>query len=158
MTSAARAGRDISTRRYRRVAGSEHRSARLLFLGQKDYQQLVLIERMIADLRMVWRSAWARPFASRRARDSSRNRYLDAAERRQATGAGKGVGARARAIARRRARFLALVADARSELELEGFSPTTWRSDDKAIWLRTGPERYEQRIVLGAARLGRRRA
>src|SRR6185503_13824342 len=57
----------------------------ILFLGQKDYQQFVLMERMIADLRMP---VELRMGPTLREPDglamSSRNRYLDASERKQA--------------------------------------------------------------------------
>ncbi len=57
----------------------------VLVLGRKDYQQLVLIERMIADLHMPVRVV---PGATRREPDglamSSRNRYLSQAEREKA--------------------------------------------------------------------------
>ena len=109
----------------------------VLFLGQKDYQQLVLIERMIADLRMP---VELRMGPTVREPDglamSSRNRYLDAAERRQAP-------ALQRALARVRERLLGgardfsrLAADARSELELAGFEPDYVEIRRQGIWLR----------------------
>jgi pantoate--beta-alanine ligase len=130
----------------------------VLFLGQKDYQQLVLIEHMIADLRM---SAELRMGPTVREPDglamSSRNRYLDSAERRQAP-------ALHRVLARVRERLLGgardfsrLVADARSELESAGFEPDYVEIRRRGDLAATGPERAEQRIVLGAARLGRAR-
>jgi pantoate--beta-alanine ligase len=57
----------------------------ILVLGRKDYQQLILLERMIADLRLP-----VQVTAGETQRDedglaiSSRNRYLTAAERRRA--------------------------------------------------------------------------
>src|SRR5688572_14410936 len=57
----------------------------VLFLGQKDYQQYVLVQRMIADLHLPVELRMAPTY---REPDglamSSRNRYLDAAERQRA--------------------------------------------------------------------------
>ena len=130
----------------------------VLFLGQKDYQQLVLIERMIADLRM---RVELRMGPTIREPDglamSSRNRYLDAAERQRAPGL-------QRALARVRERLLGgardfsrLAADARSELELAGFEPDYVEIRRQGDLAATAPERSDERIVLGAARLGRAR-
>ena len=64
----------------------------VLFLGQKDYQQFVLMQRMIEDLRLPVELRMA---PTHREPDglamSSRNRYLDAAERSQAPGAVPGA-------------------------------------------------------------------
>ena len=80
----------------------------VLFLGQKDYQQFVLMQRMIEDLRLPMELRMAPTY---REPDglamSSRNRYLDAAERSQAPALVPGVGERARPAARRYARFRA---------------------------------------------------
>ena len=130
----------------------------VLFLGQKDYQQLVLIGRMIAELRM---RVELRMGPTVREPDglamSSRNRYLDAAERQQAP-------ALQRALARVRERLLGgardfsrRLADARSELELAGFAPDYVEIRRQGDLAATDPERAEERIVLGAARLGRAR-
>jgi pantoate--beta-alanine ligase len=88
---------------------------------------------------------------------SSRNRYLDAAERQRAPGL-------QRALARVRERLLGgardfsrLAADARSELELAGFEPDYVEIRRQGDLAATAPERSDERIVLGAARLGRAR-
>ena len=130
----------------------------VLFLGQKDYQQFVLIERMIADLRMP---VELRMGPTQREPDglamSSRNRYLDEAERRQAP-------ALYRALARVRERVLGgerdfsrLTADARVDLERAGFTPDYVEIRRRGDLSAVEPEGTEQRIVLGAARLGRTR-
>ena len=127
----------------------------VLFLGQKDYQQLVLIERMIADLRMP---VELRMGPTAREPDglamSSRNRYLDAAERRQAPGAARGrwreCATRLRGGARDFSR-LERPTRARSS-SARGSSPTTWRcgapGGSRAA---ARGERSEERVVLGAA-------
>ena len=57
----------------------------LLVLGQKDYQQVVLLERMITDLRLpVAVSVGATHRESDGLASSSRNRYLDDAQRARA--------------------------------------------------------------------------
>ena len=130
----------------------------VLFLGQKDYQQFVLMERMIADLRMPLE---LRMGPTLREPDglamSSRNRYLDAAERKQAP-------ALHRALSKVREQLLAgardfsrLTADARLELERAGLSPEyveIRRRDDLGA---ADPQLVEPRVVLAAARLGRTR-
>jgi pantoate--beta-alanine ligase len=130
----------------------------VLFLGQKDYQQFVLMERMIADLRMP---VELRMGPTQREADglamSSRNRYLDADERKRAP-------ALHRALARVRDRVLAgerdfsrLTADARADLERAGFSPDYVEVRRRGDLSAAQEDRTEQRVVLGAARLGRTR-
>jgi pantoate--beta-alanine ligase len=130
----------------------------VLFLGQKDYQQFVLMERMIADLALPVELRMA---PTLREPDglamSSRNRYLDAAERRQAP-------ALYRALSRVREQLLGgardfsrLTADARADLERAGLSAEyveIRRQGDLGV---ANAQLEEQRIVLGAARLGRTR-
>lgn len=130
----------------------------MLFLGQKDYQQFVLMERMIADLRLP---VQLRMGPTLRETDglamSSRNRYLDAAERNQAP-------ALHAALARVREQLLAgardfslLIAAARADLERAGFRPEYVEIRRQGDLAAADPQRAEQRIVLGAARLGRTR-
>jgi pantoate--beta-alanine ligase len=130
----------------------------VLFLGQKDYQQFVLIERMITDLRLPVELRMA---PTLREDDglamSSRNRYLEPAERMQAP-------ALHRALERIRGRLLRgerdfplLVADARAELERAGFRPDYVEIRRQGDLAAAEPQRDEQRIVLAAARLGRAR-
>ena len=130
----------------------------ILFLGQKDYQQFVLMERMIADLRMP---VELRMGPTLREPDglamSSRNRYLDASERKQAP-------ALHRALAKVREQLLAgagdfaqLTAAARTELEQAGFRPDYVEIRRQGDLGAADSQRAEPRIVLGAARLGRTR-
>jgi pantoate--beta-alanine ligase len=130
----------------------------LLFLGQKDYQQFVLMERMIADLSLP---VELRMGPTQREADglamSSRNRYLGDEERKRAP-------ALYRALARVRDRvlggerdFAALTADARADLERAGFVPDYVEIRRRGDLSPAEPERTEQRVVLGAARLGRTR-
>ena len=130
----------------------------VLFLGQKDYQQFVLMQRMIADLRLP---VDLRMGPTVREPDglalSSRNRYLDAAERKQAP-------ALYRALSEVREQLLAgaqdfsrLTADARAELERAGFRPEYVEIRRQGDLGAADARLKEQRIVLGAARLGRTR-
>jgi pantoate--beta-alanine ligase len=130
----------------------------LLFLGQKDYQQYVLVERMVADLHMPLELRMA---PTQREPDglamSSRNRYLDAAERTKAPELH-------RALSRVREQLLAgardfsrLAADARAALERAGFRPDYVEIRRQGTLEAADPQRAEPRVVLGAARLGRTR-
>lgn len=130
----------------------------VLFLGQKDYQQLVLVGRMIADLALP---VELRMGPTQREHDglamSSRNRYLDAAQRGKAPAlyaalkrVREGVLAGARDFAR-------LTADARAELERAGFRPDYVEIRRQGDLAAADPQRAEPRVVLGAAHLGRAR-
>ena len=130
----------------------------VLFLGQKDYQQFVLMERMISDLRMP---VELRMGPTHREHDglamSSRNRYLEPAERSQAPSL-------YRALSRVREQLLAgardfarLTSDARAELERAGFRPEYVEIRRQGDLVPAEAQRTEQLIVLGAARLGRAR-
>ena len=130
----------------------------VLFLGQKDYQQFVLMQRMIEDLRLP---VELRMGATQREPDglamSSRNRYLGPAERAQAP-------ALHRALSRVREQLLAgsrdfgsLTVDARTELERAGFRPEYVEIRRQGDLAAADPQRAEPRVVLGAARLGRAR-
>jgi pantoate--beta-alanine ligase len=130
----------------------------LLYLGQKDYQQFLLMQRMIADLRMP---VELRMGPTHREADglamSSRNRYLDANERQRAPALHR-VLAQVRNQVREGARdFARLTAAARAELERAGFEPdyVELRRQGDLAAASSAPD--EQRIVLGAARLGRTR-
>jgi pantoate--beta-alanine ligase len=130
----------------------------VLFLGQKDYQQLVLVERMIADLRMP---VELRMGPTQREPDglamSSRNRYLTPVERGQAP-------ALHRALTRVREQVLAgdrdfarLTADARVELTSAGFRPEYVEIRRQGDLAAANPQSAEPLIVLAAARMGRAR-
>lgn len=130
----------------------------VLFLGQKDYQQFKLVERMLADLSM--------PVALRMAPTlresdglamSSRNRYLDAAERKRAPALHRVLSQVREGLRARGVEHATLVADARAQLEREGFRPDYVEIRRAADLAR--PERTdgEALVVLGAAWLGRAR-
>ena len=130
----------------------------VLFLGQKDYQQFVLLERMAADLRMP---AELRMAPTVREADglalSSRNRYLDASERARAPALYRTL-TRVRDELRGGARrFSELAAEARAELERAGFRPDYVEIRRRGDLAPADPEHAEERIVLGAAWLGRAR-
>jgi pantoate--beta-alanine ligase len=130
----------------------------VLFLGQKDYQQFVLVERMIADLHMP---VELRMGPTQRERDglamSSRNRYLDAAARKKAPALHAAL-SRVREQLNAGARdFPRLTAEARTELERAGFEPEYVEIRRQGDLGAADPQRAEPRVVLGAARLGRAR-
>jgi pantoate--beta-alanine ligase len=130
----------------------------VLLLGQKDYQQFVLMQRMIVDLCMPVELRMAPTF---REPDglamSSRNRYLDAGERQQAPALHRAL-ARVRDQLRAGARdFAGLTAAARAELESAGFDPEYVELRRQGDLKAASPAADEQRIVLGAARVGRAR-
>jgi pantoate--beta-alanine ligase len=130
----------------------------VLFLGQKDYQQLLLMQRMITDLRM---SVELRMGPTHREADglamSSRNRYLDASERQRAPALHR-VLAQVRNQVREGGRdFARLTAAARAELESAGFEPDYVELRRKGDLAAASSAPDEQRMVLGAARLGRTR-
>jgi len=131
----------------------------LLVLGQKDYQQAILVERMIRDLRLPVR---VRVGETRREPDglamSSRNRYLDAAQRRQAPALQAALAALRGAVRAGRRDYGALEAAAVEQLARAGFRPDyveVRRAADLAKPSAT--DRAEDLVVLGAAWLGRAR-
>lgn len=128
-------------------------------LGRKDYQQLVLLERMVADLSMPTRIVSG---ATMREPDglamSSRNRYLTAEERAKAPVLHE-------ALERVRARLLegatehaTLARDAVESLRAAGFEPDYVEIRMASDLARPPPgAAAADLIVLGAARLGRAR-
>lgn len=130
----------------------------VLFLGQKDYQQFVLVERMIADLRMPTE---LRMGPTQREPDglamSSRNRYLTPIERGQAPALHRALtGVRERLLAGERD-FARLTADAHVELARAGFRPDYVEIRRQGDLATADPQSAEPRIVLAAAHLGRAR-
>jgi pantoate--beta-alanine ligase len=131
----------------------------VLVLGQKDYQQFVLMQRMIADLHIPAR---LRMGPTQREPDglamSSRNRYLDAEQRKRAPALHAALERVRAAVVSGASDFSAVCADARRELERAGFEPDyveVRRAAD--LGKPDAAERNEARIVLAAARLGRAR-
>jgi pantoate--beta-alanine ligase len=131
----------------------------VLVLGQKDYQQYVLLQRMVADLHMP---VELRMGPTQREVDglamSSRNRYLDGEQRRRAPELHAALAKVRDALRRGAIDFAERCAAARLELEAAGFRPDyveIRRADDLAR--PDGANSSEARVVLGAGWLGRAR-
>lgn len=130
----------------------------VLFLGQKDYQQFVLVERMLADLRMPIE---LRMGPTRREPDglamSSRNRYLEPAERAAAPALYRALTHVRERLLRGEQDFARLSSEGRAQLESAGFRPDYVEIRRQGDLGAADPRRAEPRIVLAAARLGRAR-
>ena len=131
----------------------------VLVLGQKDYQQVTLLKLMIEDLRLP---VAVRVGATLREADglamSSRNRYLDAVQRRQAPALHAALERLRAAVLSGDEGFAALERRAVDELARAGFKPDyveVRRADDLAK--PAASDRAEDLVVLGAAWLGRAR-
>jgi pantoate--beta-alanine ligase len=94
------------------------------FFGQKDAQQVVVIERMVRDLDLPVR---IETVPTVREPDglalSSRNAYLEPAERERATALSRALSAAQRAVAAGDTGAAAVIAAARSELDAAGIEP-----------------------------------
>jgi pantoate--beta-alanine ligase len=130
-----------------------------LVLGQKDYQQAILLERMITDLRLP---VAVRVGAIRREPDglamSSRNRYLDASERAQAPKLHAALVRLRDAVRAGETDYQRLQADARAVLKAAGFAPDyveVRRAAD--LGKPADPDTRQDLVVLAAAWLGRTR-
>ncbi len=125
--------------------------------GEKDFQQLMIIRRMVADLFMP---VTIEGVPTCREVDglamSSRNRYLSEDERRRAPALYQALQRVAGALEKGRTDYDALVESARKFLSEKGFEPDyveIRRSDDLAM-----PTPSDQAlVVLAAARLGKAR-
>jgi pantoate--beta-alanine ligase len=133
--------------------------ADVVVLGQKDYQQFILMQRMIADLhipvRLIMGPTWREPDGLAM---SSRNRYLDADQRRRAPVLHASLAAVRDALRAGGTSFAELCADAKRALAAAGFEPDyveVRRAADLGQPEAGDPS--EARVVLGAARLGRAR-
>ena len=131
----------------------------VLVLGQKDYQQVTLMRLMIEDLRLP---VAVRVGATLREADglamSSRNRYLDAGQRRQAPALHAALERVRGAVASGDDDFAALERRAVDELARAGFKPEyveVRRAADLAK--PSASDGAEELVVLGAAWLGRAR-
>jgi pantoate--beta-alanine ligase len=130
----------------------------VLLLGQKDYQQFVLMRRMASDLRMP---VELRMGPTLREPDglalSSRNRYLDEQQRLVAPvlhATLAGVCAQLRIGS---TDFASLTAQACAALERAGFKPDYVEIRRQGDLARATRDPAEKRVVLGAAWLGRAR-
>jgi pantoate--beta-alanine ligase len=131
----------------------------VLVLGQKDYQQVILLERTIADLHIP---VAVRVGATHREPDglamSSRNRYLDARERSQAPALHAALAELRAAVRAGGAAYSELEAKARDTLARAGFRPDyveVRRAADLAK--PSGAEAPGDLVVVAAAWLGRAR-
>jgi pantoate--beta-alanine ligase len=131
----------------------------VLVLGQKDYQQFILMQRMIEDLHMP---VQLRMGPTQREPDglalSSRNRYLDTEQRRSAPALQAGLKKVRNALRGGATNFAELCATAKQELARAGFRPDyveVRRAEDLAS--PNAADGAEARVVLGAAWLGRAR-
>ena len=130
----------------------------VLVLGQKDYQQFVLMKRMIADLRMP---VELRMGPTLREPDglamSSRNRYLDTQQRRQAPALHAALARVCERLRGGSGDFSRLAAEARTDLERAGLKPDYVEIRRQMDLAAATVEPGERRVVLGAAWLGRAR-
>ncbi len=131
----------------------------VLVLGEKDYQQLILMRWLVADLRL---RKDVRGMPIERAADglalSSRNRYLDAAQRERAPELHRQLAAVAAAVRAGEREYARLEADAARSLDAHGFA-TDYVEIRVADDLRrpTADDAAQDLIVLGAAALGQAR-
>lgn len=125
--------------------------------GEKDYQQLLVIRRLSADLNLP---VEVRAVPTVREADglamSSRNAYLSTEERARAPGLHQTLAGVRDAVRAGRRDFSALQAEAMQRLEREGFSPE-YVSVRRAADLGEPAGLDEALVVLGAARLGKAR-
>jgi pantoate--beta-alanine ligase len=131
----------------------------VLILGQKDYQQFILMQRMITDLHLP---VVLRMGPTQREPDglamSSRNRYLDTDQRSKAPALRTALARVREAVRGGSTSFVELCAAAKKELELAGFKPDyveVRRAADLAA--ANAADASEARVVVGAAWLGRAR-
>jgi pantoate--beta-alanine ligase len=131
----------------------------VLVLGQKDYQQFVLMRRMIADLHVPVQLLMG---PTKREPDglamSSRNRYLDAGQRSRAPTLHAALARVRDALHGGAANFAELCVEAKQRLVAAGFEPDyveVRRADD--LGRPNAGDMASALVVLGAARLGRTR-
>jgi len=126
-------------------------------LGQKDYQQLLVVRRMTEDLNLPIEVVMA---PTRRDDDglalSSRNQLLDEAERRKASGLYEVIKTVAERLQSGQRDFAALESDAREMLSKKGFEPD-YVSIRRAENLDMPDRDSDELVVLAAASLGETR-
>ena len=128
----------------------------LLILGEKDYQQLVLMERLVSDLRLPVRVLGA---PTERHADglalSSRNRYLSDDERVRAPTLHATLAGVGNAIREGERNYAILLEHAKHKLEAAGFAVDYVEvRDAKDLSVPNGRQAPRELIVLGAARIG----
>jgi pantoate--beta-alanine ligase len=128
----------------------------LACFGEKDYQQLAVIRRMVADLQMPVEIVGV---PTERAADglalSSRNQYLSPEERQRAPGLYAELQAVAQALRAGAAAPAALEQAAMASLRRQGFVPEYVVI--RSLELGAPQPPYDQTLVLAAARLGKTR-
>lgn len=122
--------------------------------GQKDYQQLLVLRRMVADLHLPI-TIFAAP--TERADSglalSSRNSYLSDEQKEQAVALQASLAAAGEAVRSGQTDFASVEAEGRRQLEAAGLSPeyfTVRRAADLSV----AEERHANLVILAAARLG----
>lgn len=125
--------------------------------GQKDYQQQLIIRRLVADLNLPTEILTA---PTSRESDglarSSRNQYLSAEERERAPALYAALAALASSVAAAGGTAEGLCASARQSIQAAGLSPEYVELRD-ALTLAPAPPGHRPLIALAAARLGRAR-
>jgi pantoate--beta-alanine ligase len=128
------------------------------YFGEKDYQQLKIIERMVLDLHMPVKVV---PVATVREADglamSSRNAYLSAAERRAAPALYKGLLAAQARAAKGEKNAAALLAEARKIIEKEPLFKIEYLELRQADTLETIESLDGPAVLAVAARIGQAR-
>jgi pantoate--beta-alanine ligase len=129
----------------------------LAVFGEKDFQQLAVIRKLVRDLNMPIQII-GEPTA--RAADglalSSRNGYLDDAQRAAAPALYRTLQQLAGAIRQGRRDFAALEQEGREELTKAGFRPD-YLEVREALSLRPAGSQDQQLVILGAAFMGNTR-
>jgi pantoate--beta-alanine ligase len=130
----------------------------VLVLGQKDYQQFVLVQRMIADLRMP---VELRMGPTLRERDglamSSRNRYLDEQQRKKAPALHAALARVCEQLRAASTDFAGLTAEAREALDRAGLKPDYVEVRRRTDLAPATADPTEKRVVVAAAWIGRAR-
>ncbi|MCY1286926.1 Pantothenate synthetase [compost metagenome] len=129
----------------------------LAVFGEKDFQQLAVIRKLVRDLNMPIQ-VMGEPTV--RAEDglalSSRNGYLDAAQRAAAPALYRTLQQMASAIRAGRRDFTALEQEGLAELAKAGFRPD-YLEIREALNLRPASDKDQQLVILGAAFMGNTR-
>ena len=129
----------------------------VLYLGEKDYQQLLVVRQMVEDLAMnVQVEGVATVREAGGLAMSSRNQYLDPEQRRVATLLFITLDAVKKQVIESNADFNALENEAFAALKAAGFNPEYFRICD-AESLQPATRSTTHKIVLAAAWLGKAR-
>ena len=123
--------------------------------GEKDFQQLALIRKMVADRATTLRSSACRSSARDGLALSSRNGYLTADQRKIAPGLYKVLGGGGKLAAGDR-QLDEIIAIDEQELNEKASAPTTFRSSDADTLLEL-TDASQRAVILMAAWLGQAR-